>query len=84
MLLGARHCPRGGPANDSNEYRDVQPEFVLTHYFADPYNPDHPMANRITLDTRVYAQALGYPAKGRVLGAPPVFLFEPHQPEQCD
>src|SRR5580700_3950062 len=67
-----------------NEYRELQPEFVLTHSFADPYNPDHPMANRITLDTRVYAQALGYPAKGKVLDAPPVFLFEPHQPEQCE
>lgn len=67
-----------------SEYRELQPEFVLTHSFADPYNPDHPMANRITLDTRVYAQALGYPAKGQALGAPPVFLFEPHQPEQCD
>jgi len=72
-----------------NEYRELQPEFVLTHSFADPYNPDHPMANRITLDTRVYAQALGYPAKGypakgKPLEAPPVFLFEPHQPEQCE
>ena len=67
-----------------NEYRELQPEFVLTHSLADPYNPDHPTANRITLDTRVYAQALGYPAKGKPIEAPPVFLFEPHQPEQCE
>lgn len=66
------------------EYRELQPEFVLTHSFLDPYNPDHPTANDITLKTRVYAQALGYPAPGKPLGAPPVFLFEPHQPEQCE
>lgn len=66
------------------EYRELQPEFVLTHSFLDPYNPDHPTANDVTLKTRVYAQALGYPAAGKALGAPPVFIFEPHQPEQCD
>lgn len=66
------------------QYRELQPEFVLTHSILDPYNPDHPTANRITLETRVYAQALGYPAPGKPLGAPPVFLFEPHQPEQCE
>lgn len=66
------------------EYRELQPEFVLTHSYLDPYNPDHPTANRISLETRVYAQALGYPAPGKPLGAPPVFIFEPHQPEQCD
>ena len=66
------------------EYRELQPEFVLTHSFLDPYNPDHPTANRVTLETRVYAQALGYPAPGKPLEAPPVFIFEPHQPEQCE
>jgi 4-oxalomesaconate hydratase len=66
------------------EYRELQPEFVLTHSFLDPYNPDHSTANRVTLNTRVYAQALGYPAAGKPLEAPPVFLFEPHQPEQCE
>ena len=65
------------------EYREHQPEFVLTHSYLDPYNPDHPTASRISLDARVYAQAAGYPAPGAELGAPPVFLFEPHQPEQC-
>jgi len=51
-----------------------------------PYNPDHPLANDLTLKARVYAQAAGYPAKGkgRQDDAPPVFLFEPHQPEQCN
>jgi 4-oxalomesaconate hydratase len=65
------------------EYRELQPEFVLTHSFLDPYNPDHPTANRVSLEARVYAQAPGYPAPGKPIDAPPVFLFEPHQPEQC-
>jgi len=66
------------------EYRTVRPDIVLTHAYNDPYNPDHPAANRISLETRVYAQAEGYPLPGPALGAPPVFMFEPHQPEQCD
>jgi 4-oxalomesaconate hydratase len=66
------------------EFRRHQPELVLTHSLADPYNPDHPAASELTLRTRIYAQAAGYPAEGKKLEAPPVFLFEPHQPEQCD
>ena len=67
-----------------NEFRECQPELVLTHALNDPYNFDHPMAAEITLKSRVYAQARGYPASGEIIGAPPVFLFEPHQPEQCE
>ena len=69
-----------------NAFREHKPEIVLTHSFEDPYNPDHPLANDLTLRARVYAQAAGYPAKGkgRQDDAPPVFLFEPHQPEQCN
>ena len=66
------------------EFRRHQPELVLTHSLADPYNPDHPEASQLTIRTRVYAQAAGYPAEGKKLEAPPVFMFEPHQPEQCD
>jgi 4-oxalomesaconate hydratase len=65
-------------------YRRVNPAVVLTHALADPYNPDHPAAARMALQARVYAQAIGYDAPGEPLGAPPVFLFEPHQPEMCD
>ena len=65
------------------EYREVRPALVLTHAAADSYNPDHPAAHQISLQARVYAQAEGYPLPGPPLGAPPVFLFEPHQPEQC-
>ncbi len=65
-------------------YREVNPTVVLTHPLVDPYNGDHPAAARMALDARVLAQALGYDAPGDPLGAPPVFFFEPHQPEQCD
>ena len=66
-----------------SEYRAMQPEFVLTHSYNDPYNRDHDEASAVTLRTRIYAQAAGYPLEGKKLGVPPVFLFEPHQPEQC-
>ncbi|GGU99541.1 PIG-L deacetylase family protein [Actinomadura sp. LOL_016] len=65
-------------------YREVEPTVVLTHPLADPYNGDHPAAARMALQARVLAQAIGYDAPGEPLGAPPVFFFEPHQPEQCD
>lgn len=65
-------------------YREVSPDVVLTHTLQDPYNQDHPTAARLALDARVLAQAAGYPAPGEPIGAPPVFLFEPHQPEMCD
>jgi 4-oxalomesaconate hydratase len=65
------------------EYRACRPALVLTHSANDPYNPDHPAAHQISLQARVYAQAAGYPAQGAALGVPPVFMFEPHQPEQC-
>jgi 4-oxalomesaconate hydratase len=64
-------------------YRRVQPDVVLTHSPKDPYNFDHPEAHHAAMRARVYAQAIGYPAGGDVIGAPPVFAFEPHQPEQC-
>ena len=66
------------------EFRNCQPDFVLTHSSADPYNFDHAEAYQVTMRTRIYAQAAGYPAEGKKLGAPPVFAFEPHQPEQCE
>jgi 4-oxalomesaconate hydratase len=64
-------------------YRRVNPSVVLTHPLADPYNQDHPAAAQMALRARVLAQAIGYPAPGEPIGAPPVFLFEPHQSEMC-
>jgi len=63
--------------------RRVQPGFILTHSLEDPYNSDHPFATRMTLECRSTAQAWGHNPGEKVLGAPQVYLFEPHQPEQC-
>jgi 4-oxalomesaconate hydratase len=65
------------------QFRAVDPTTVLTHTLADPYNDDHPTAAQLALKARVLSQAIGYPAPGEPTGAPPVFLFEPHQPEMC-
>ncbi|MFG1942987.1 PIG-L deacetylase family protein [Nonomuraea sp. NPDC048826] len=65
-------------------YRSVQPSVVLTHAPSDPYNIDHPVAGEIARKARILAQAPGVPGDGEVIGAPPVFCFEPHQPEVCD
>ncbi|GHA65096.1 hypothetical protein GCM10010372_76070 [Streptomyces tauricus] len=61
-------------------FRPVDPTVVLTH----PYNGDHPAAARMAIQPRILAQAIGYDAPGEPIGAPPVFFFEPHQPEQSD
>jgi 4-oxalomesaconate hydratase len=68
----------------ANLYREVRPEFILTHSLKDPYNFDHPMATHIAQEARVIAQAHGHEPSLPVIGAPDVFLFEPHQPEQCE
>jgi len=65
-------------------YREHRPEFVLTHSLEDPYNFDHPLAARVAQEARVIAQAAGHNPGQGTIGAPGVFLFEPHQPEQCD
>jgi len=64
-------------------YRRLRPSFVLTHSLEDPYNFDHPLAAHAAQEARVIAQAHGHNPGEAVIGAPPVFLFEPHQPEQC-
>ncbi|MFZ1006078.1 MAG: PIG-L deacetylase family protein [Candidatus Sulfotelmatobacter sp.] len=65
-------------------YRKIRPEFVLTHALNDPYNFDHPLVSRAAQEARIVAQAHGHEPGTPVIGAPPVFLFEPHQPEQCE
>jgi 4-oxalomesaconate hydratase len=62
-------------------YREVQPTIVLTHSQRDPWNQDHELAHSIATKARVIAQAAGYDPGTDVIGAPPVFLFEPHQTE---
>ncbi len=65
-------------------YRQIRPEFVLTHSLEDPYNFDHPLVSHAAQQARIVAQAHGHEPDTPVIGAPPVFLFEPHQPEQCE
>jgi 4-oxalomesaconate hydratase len=66
-------------------YRELQPSFVLSHALEDPYNFDHPHAAHFAQEARIIAQAAGHkPDPERAYSAPPVFLFEPHQPEQCN
>lgn len=69
-------------------YRDLQPDIVLTHSPLDPFNTDHGPAGDIARKARILAQAAGVPGRNGilpnavgVLGAPPVFCFEPHQSE---
>ena len=64
-------------------YRAIHPAFVLSHSRQDIYNHDHPAVTEFAQHGRIIAQAHGHKPGEKVLGAPPVFLFEPHQPEQC-
>ena len=63
--------------------RKVQPAFMLSHSLDDPYNTDHLTRRRTTLECRMVAQAWGHNPGEKVLGAPQLYLFEPHQTEQC-
>jgi len=62
--------------------RDVQPSFMLSHSQYDPYNTDHMYATEVALEARMVAQAWGHNPGEKVLGAPQLYLFEPHQTEQ--
>jgi 4-oxalomesaconate hydratase len=62
--------------------REVQPAFITTHSRYDPYNLDHMQTASVTLECRMIAQAWGHDPGAKVLGAPQVYLFEPHQTEQ--
>ncbi|MBY6089643.1 PIG-L deacetylase family protein [Pseudooceanicola sp. 502str34] len=62
--------------------RKVQPSFMLSHSHYDPYNTDHMYATSVALETRMIAQAWGHNPGEKVLGAPQLYLFEPHQTEQ--
>ncbi len=62
--------------------RKVQPRFMMSHSMWDPYNTDHMGATRFALECRMIAQAWGHNPGEKVLGAPQLYLFEPHQTEQ--
>ena len=62
--------------------RAVQPRFLMSHSLYDPYNTDHAYATQVTMECRMIAQAWGHNPGEQVLGAPQLYLFEPHQTEQ--
>lgn len=62
--------------------RAVRPAFMLSHSKYDPYNTDHMYATSVALECRMIAQAWGHNPGEKVLGAPQLYLFEPHQTEQ--
>ncbi|MBZ0214964.1 MAG: PIG-L family deacetylase [Fimbriimonadaceae bacterium] len=62
--------------------RKVQPAFMMSHSLYDPYNTDHMYATNVAMECRMIAQAWGHNPGEKVLGAPQLYLFEPHQTEQ--
>ena len=62
--------------------REVQPKFMMSHSQYDPYNTDHMRTTDFALTCRMIAQAWGHNPGEKVLGAPQLYLFEPHQTEQ--
>lgn len=62
--------------------RKVQPSFIMSHSKWDPYNSDHMQTTQVVLECRSTAQAWGHNPHEKVLGAPQLYLFEPHQTEQ--
>lgn len=62
--------------------REVQPSFMMSHSQYDPYNTDHMRTTEFALTCRMIAQAWGHNPGQKVLGAPQLYLFEPHQTEQ--
>lgn len=64
--------------------REVQPKFIMSHSKWDPYNTDHMNTMQFVLQCRMIAQAWGHNPGQKVLGAPQVYLFEPHQTEQME
>lgn len=62
--------------------RKVRPAFMLSHSQYDPFNTDHMYTTQLVLECRMIAQAWGHNPGEPVLGAPQVYLFEPHQTEQ--
>lgn len=62
--------------------RVLQPSFLMSHSQYDPYNTDHMYTTEVVMEARMIAQAWGHNPGENVLGAPQLYLFEPHQTEQ--
>ena len=76
------HLEQGDKMRLVDLIRAVQPAFMLTHSQYDPYNTDHMYATQVALEARMIAQAWGHNPGEKVLSAPQLYLFEPHQTEQ--
>lgn len=63
--------------------REVAPDVIVTHTEKDPFNPDHPLAYAVTQRARLLASGAGVASGFATIRPPELFLFEPHQPEQC-
>lgn len=64
--------------------RETAPDVIVTHTEKDPFNPDHPVAYTVTQRARLLASGAGVASGFATIHPPELFLFEPHQPEQCD
>ena len=63
--------------------RETRPDVIVTHTERDPFNPDHPLAYAVTQRARLLASGAGVASGFATIQPPELFLFEPHQPEQC-
>ncbi len=63
--------------------RELAPDVIVTHTEKDPFNPDHPVAYAMTQRARLLASGAGVASGFKTIEPPELFLFEPHQPEQC-
>lgn len=64
--------------------RELAPDVIITHTEKDPFNPDHPIAYAATQRARLLASGAGVASGFKTIRPPELFLFEPHQPEQCE
>ena len=67
---------------NSRPHSKYKPNFMMSHSKYDQYNTDHMLMTKIAIETRMIAQAWGHNPGEKVLGAPQLYLFEPHQTEQ--
>jgi 4-oxalomesaconate hydratase len=65
-------------------FREWQPDVVLTHTPADPFNPDHPTACQAVQRARLLASGAGVSSAFKRIIPPDLYFFEPHQPELCE
>jgi 4-oxalomesaconate hydratase len=63
--------------------RDFRPDAILTHTPIDPFNPDHPVANQAVQQARLLSSGAGVASAFETIEPPPLYYFEPHQPELC-